>query len=709
MTPTDPTHPTDDARELLAAILPKLDRGGSPDPKFPDRRGEYWTRCPFHPDHHPTNFSVSVRGYKCFACEAKGGLRDLARKLGVAGLHAPQGGKHPPSPPSLDLETYASAKKLPVDFLCTLGLSTIHIQGKKVVRILYRGVDGTELAVRFRLALAGKSDRFRWRKRSKPHPYGLWKLPEAREAGYVILVEGESDAQTLWHHDLPALGIPGANVWKPEWAQYVHDLDVYVWQEPDAGGADFVNRIGASLPEAAVLTPPEGRKDVSECHVLGDDVPALLRALIGQATPYRRILAQARSRLAARAASAAAPLLSCPHILDEFNALCARLGLVGEDRNALLLYLAVTSRLLDRPVSVVVKGPSSGGKSFTVETVLKTFPQSAFYVMSGMSERALIYSQEPLRHRMLVVYEASGLSADFGAYILRTLLSEGFVRYSTVTKTRDGLQPHTFEREGPIGLITTTTWASLHPENETRMLSITVRDDRDQTRAIFRSLAQRAEGTAPAPPDLTPWHALQTWLELAGERSVIIPYASGIARRSDPFAVRLRRDFRTVLSLIEAHAILHQKHRQRRDGCIVADLEDYRVVYALVAGLISEGVQATVPQIERETVEAVTQLYHASGDKPVAVRNVASHLQLDHSAAFRRVKVALGHGYLVNLEDRERRPWQLVLGGPLPDETPVLPSPDDLEEGEGGEGGDIPPDERAIVQSSSSEEGEILL
>lgn len=96
MTPTDPTHPTDaDARELLEAILPKLDRGGSPDSQFPDRRGEYWARCPFHTDHHPTNFSVSVRGYNCFVCEAQGGLRHLARKLGVAGLHALQGGKHP--------------------------------------------------------------------------------------------------------------------------------------------------------------------------------------------------------------------------------------------------------------------------------------------------------------------------------------------------------------------------------------------------------------------------------------------------------------------------------------------------------------------------------------------------------------------------------------------------------------------------------------
>ena len=91
------------------------------------------------------------------------------------------------------------------------------------------------------------------------------------------------------------------------------------------------------------------------------------------------------------------------------------------------------------------------------------------------------------------------------------------------------------------------------------------------------------------------------------------------------------------------------------------------------------------------------------------VRDVASHLDRDHSAAFRRVKVALGHGYLVNLEDRARRPYRLVPGDPLPDENSVLPSPDDLEGLEGGEGGDIPPDDRAIVQSSLPDVGEIPL
>ena len=93
-----------------------------------------------------------------------------------------------------------------------------------------------------------------------------------------------------------------------------------------------------------------------------------------------------------------------------------------------------------------------------------------------MSDRALAYSDEPLRHRHLVIYEAAGMASDFATYLIRSLLSEGRLRYETVEKTKDGLVARVIEREGPTGLIVTTTSLRLHPENETRMLSLTITD-----------------------------------------------------------------------------------------------------------------------------------------------------------------------------------------------------------------------------------------
>src|SRR4051794_37174670 len=181
-----------------------------------------------------------------------------------------------------------------------------------------------------------------------------------------------------------------------------------------------------------------------------------------------------------------------------------------------------------------------------------------------MSDRALAYSSEPLRHRHLVIYEAAGMASEFATYLIRSLLSEGRLRYETVEKTQDGLTPKLIEREGPTGLIVTTTSLRLHPENETRMLSLTITDTQNQTAAVFRALARDSHRSE---VDLSRWHALQTWLA-TGPTRVVIPFGGRLAELMPPVAVRLRRDFKTILMLIRAHALLHQANRECDGGSL---------------------------------------------------------------------------------------------------------------------------------------------
>lgn len=658
--------------DILQSIVARLDRGDAPDSKWPDAKGEYWALCPFHADSKIGSFAVGPKGYKCFACGESGGLAKLARHLGIAPEPAAS------APANLTLAEYAAAKALDPTFLASLGVAESRYRGQTRLVMPYWDAHGNEVARRYRFALAGDG-RFRWRKGSKPILYGLWRLAEMRQRGQVVLVEGESDAHTAWQHGIPALGVPGANNFKGEWASDLDGLDVFVWREPDQGGETLVKDVGRALPDARVIVAPDGVKDASELHMLGRDLPAVLGELMAGAKLYRELAALAENRAAAAAKADAGQLVTHPDILGEFAALAERMGLVGEARTAKLLYLCMTSRLLERPVSAVVKGPSSAGKSFAIETVLRAFPEESFYALSSMSERALAYSQEPLQHRFLVLFEAAGLTSDFGTYLLRTLLSEACIRYETVEKTTEGLVPRLIEREGPTGCLLTTTWAALHPENETRMLSLTARDDQAQTARVFQALAERSNGNAPAGPDLRPWHALQTWLQLGGAREVSIPYAHELAANTKPKAVRMRRDFAKVLTLIQAHAVLHQASRERdAHGRIVASFEDYAAVHELVRDLVSEGVEATVSATVRETIAAVGELVLTSAGEGVQIVDVARRLDIDKAAAYRRVKVAERKGYLVNLENKRGRPARLVLGEPLPEEEEVLPSPEVL-------------------------------
>src|SRR5215217_5847999 len=392
--------------------------------------------------------------------------------------------------PGCTLEDYAAAKKLPVEFLRSLSLRDVTYMDLPVVRIPYPDKNGQEVAVRYRVSLNGK-EKFRWRSNDKPCLYGLRLLDEACKAGYVVLVEGESDCHTLWYHDIPALGVPGATNWRNEWSAALEGIEkVYAVVEPDEGGEALWERLAASdLKERLYQVQLKGAKDASELHLKDPEAFAgqfeeALRAAVAW-LDIAESEAQGRAR---RAWERCEDLVYEEDILGLFAKELKRIGVAGEARTAKILYLTLTSRLLAKPVSVAVKGTSSSGKSYLVERTLGYFPESAYYALTAMSERALAYSEEPISHRFLVVYEAAGLSCDFQTYLIRSLLSEGRLRYEVVEKTSEGLKPRLIEREGPTGLVVTTTAVKLHPENETRLLSLSVADTQEQTRGVLAAL-----------------------------------------------------------------------------------------------------------------------------------------------------------------------------------------------------------------------------
>ncbi len=653
-----------------------------------NRSGKGWTaRCPAHDDRQ-NSLSIDHRdGRWLLKCHAGCDWQSILDRLGIASSalfsHPSIGGggsvplgNHATAQPALTLADYAAAKGLPVEFLQGCHLTEFNYRGNPAVRIPYLADSTEELAVRFRIALAG--DRFRWKSDCKPHLYGLDRLAAARTRGIVVLVEGESDCHTLWFHGIPALGVPGAANWKEE--RDARQLDgietIFVVIEPDRGGEAVKSWLSRSTIRHRARLVRLPTKDPSALHL--DDAAQFKRRwqeACDAAVPWQSEEAAADATRRQDAWQECSALAQEPDILASFAADLERAGMVGEQRAAKLIYLTVVSRLLDRPVSLAIKGPSSAGKSFVVESVLKFFPPEAFYALTAMSERALAYSTEPLKHRQLVIYEAAGMSSEFGSYLIRSLLSEGRLRYETVDKTKDGMVARQIEREGPTGLIVTTTSIRLHSENETRLLSVTISDTPAQTSAVFRALAEESPSKE---ADLGRWRALQVWLA-SSPTDVTIPFAGRLAGIVPPVAVRLRRDFRTLLMLIRAHALLHQASRERdAKGRTIATLEDYAAVRALIADLVAEGVEATLKPETREVVAAVKHLID-EGHASVGQVELKKFLPLGKSAISRRVAAAVDSGYLKNLQQNKGGPARLVLGDPLPEEREVLPAPHLLE------------------------------
>jgi AAA domain-containing protein len=188
----------------------------------------------------------------------------------------------------LTIEEFAEAKGLTVDFL-----SANHVkQQERGLQITYLERDGTPARQqRARTHIAAKQGS-RWIKGAgSPIPYGRWRLDEAIELGELLIVEGETDTLTGWAHNVPTLGIPGADMVKVLDAADLRAIErVFIVKEPDQGGATFIAGMARRLVElgwsgdARVLTLPV--KDLSDLHIArGEAFAAELEQARATATP----------------------------------------------------------------------------------------------------------------------------------------------------------------------------------------------------------------------------------------------------------------------------------------------------------------------------------------------------------------------------------------------------------------------------------------
>lgn len=261
--------------------------------------------CPFHAEKDPSFWFNTKNGlWKCEAGCGSGNATSFLAKMenittkeaykklcDMAGIK-PEKRKPAEGGLRYTVREYALEKRLPEEFLTALGIKDGYKQ--KYVEIPYMDEGGKVVARRMRMP-RGSDPRFQWRRGSTLTLYGLWRMDYIRQAGYVMLVEGESDAQTLWHLGIQALGVPGASTFRPEHAALLRNVpEIFLHVEPDKGGRTLHRHVCEALHEtdyegtvrAFSCSAHEGIKDPSSLFIAeGDHAAEILWTLARRADP----------------------------------------------------------------------------------------------------------------------------------------------------------------------------------------------------------------------------------------------------------------------------------------------------------------------------------------------------------------------------------------------------------------------------------------
>jgi hypothetical protein len=308
--------------------------------------------------------------------------------------------------------------------------------------------------------------------------------------------------------------------------------------------------------------------------------------------------------LSAELRTQALALLRAPNLWDLIAEHAAACGIAGERVNVLLGYLGAVSRLLDRPLAIIIQSSSAAGKTTLMDAILAFMPPNRRIKYSAMTGQSLFYmAGADLKHKILAIVEEAG--AEKASYALKLLQSEGELRIAST-----GKDPHTgrmetqeYHVEGPTMIFLTTTSHELDEELQNRCLVLTVDESREQTERIHilqrearteAGLARKAQRDA-----LLALHrAAQSLLQ---PLPVFNPYAEKLRFLSNQ--LRTRRDHEKYLLLIDTLAVLFQHQRERKTiagrECVVAALDDIARANALAHDVLGRGLDDMPPQTRR--------------------------------------------------------------------------------------------------------------
>jgi len=260
---------------------------------------------------------------------------------------------------------------------------------------------------------------------------------------------------------------------------------------------------------------------------------------------------------------AALALLQSPDLLNCIIEDVKASGLVGEDHNALVAYLAAVSRKLDKPLAIIIQSTSAAGKSRLMDAILNLMPEDEKVQYSAMTGQSLFYMGETnLKHKILAIAEQAG--AENASYALKLLQSEGELTIASTGKDDNSgdLITKEYHVEGPVMLILTTTAIDIDEELMNRCLVLTVNESREQTQAIHH--LQRQQRTLQGLLNKQSKQSIQTLhrhaQQLLRSLHIVNPYADQLTFVDSQ--TRTRRDHEKYLTLIDSIALLHQYQRE---------------------------------------------------------------------------------------------------------------------------------------------------
>jgi DNA primase len=240
--------------------------------------------------------------------------------------------------------------------------------------------------------------------------------------------------------------------------------------------------------------------------------------------------------------------------------LISQSGLIGEQKNGLLLFFLYLSRITDEPLHAIIFGKSGSGKTYLQTKVSECLPEEAVRTVTSLSENTLYYSPKDFwKHKVLLIEDLEGV---YNAFLpLREFMSKQSISKLTTDKDAKGNNVQkVLTVEGPICVSGATTKESIYEDNANRSFLIHIDESASHTDEVMEFQRKQKAGLINEPSQKEARQLLQNVQRLLQNVKIINPYALEL-RIPDLVFKKLRTNMH-YLRLIEIITLYHQQQRE---------------------------------------------------------------------------------------------------------------------------------------------------
>lgn len=271
-------------------------------------------------------------------------------------------------------------------------------------------------------------------------------------------------------------------------------------------------------------------------------------------------------------------LLERKNLMERTSDYIKNIGLIGEEKNGLLLFFILLTRMFNNPLHALVQGKSGSGKTYLLKKIGGLIPKQHIKVTTALTENTLYHSLEDFwKHNILLIEDLDG--AYYALLPLREMMTnQSICKYTTEKDIRTGeFKQKALYVEGPVCVAGATTKDKIYEDNANRSFQIHVNESHEHIEKVLEYQRRYISGLTERKTEEQVQILFKTAQLHLKPIEVIIPFGSEL--RIPDYVYKKLRSNMHYMTLIKSIAFWNQKKREVKqlpDGVpyIEATLED---------------------------------------------------------------------------------------------------------------------------------------